>query len=68
MADVGRRDRCGGLHFFNPVPVMKLVEVVRCEYYGSSIPLKYTCHTRTDQTSDETYQKLMTFSRDIGKL
>ena len=35
MADVGRRDRCGGLHFFNPVPVMKLVEVVRCEYYGS---------------------------------
>ena len=37
MADVGRRDRCGGLHFFNPVPVMKLVEVVRCEFYGSPI-------------------------------
>lgn len=45
-----RKDRFGGLHFFNPVPVMKLLEVVR-------IP----------ETSEETYQALMTWGKSIGK-
>lgn len=39
MKDVKRTDRVGGLHFFNPVPVMKLLEVVRTD-------------TTSDQTFD----------------
>ncbi|GIY12387.1 hydroxyacyl-coenzyme A dehydrogenase, mitochondrial, partial [Caerostris extrusa] len=45
-----RKDRFGGLHFFNPVPVMKLLEVIR-----------------TEETSDDTYNKLMTFGKELGK-
>jgi len=50
MKDTSRRDRCGGLHFFNPVPVMKLVEVIRIA-----------------ETSDDTYDSLMAWSKAIGK-
>lgn len=49
-AAVNRPDRVVGLHFFNPVPVMKLVEVVR-----------------TIATSDETFQRVFDFSRELGK-
>lgn len=45
-----RKDKFGGLHFFNPVPVMKLLEVVR-----------------TNDTSDETYKKMMEWGQEVGK-
>jgi len=46
-----RKSKFGGLHFFNPVPMMKLVEVIR-----------------TDETSNETFDALYQFSKDLGKV
>lgn len=46
-----RPDRVIGMHFMNPVPVMKLVEVIR----------GYT-------TSDEICNRVLTLSKDIGKV
>ena len=37
-AQTQRPDKVIGMHFFNPVPVMKLVEVVRCLLYTSPSP------------------------------
>jgi len=45
-----RPDRVCGMHFFNPVPVMKLVEVIRGE-----------------GTSDETVDKVLEWTEQIGK-
>ena len=45
-----RKDRFIGMHFFNPVPVMKLVEIIR-----------------SDETSDETYDIVMSFAGVLGK-
>jgi 3-hydroxybutyryl-CoA dehydrogenase len=44
-------ERVAGLHFFNPAPVMKLVEVVKGE-----------------QTSPEVIEKLMQFTKQLGKV
>ncbi|GAB0087968.1 3-hydroxyacyl-CoA dehydrogenase [Sergentomyia squamirostris] len=46
-----RPDRFGGLHFFNPAPIMKLLEVIRI-----------------DDTSDESYKKLIEFGQSLGKV
>ncbi|PLW04861.1 hypothetical protein PCANC_28285 [Puccinia coronata f. sp. avenae] len=45
-----RKKQFAGLHFFNPVPQMKLVEVIK-----------------TDQTSHETAERLINFSKQLGK-
>uniref|UniRef100_A0A915DQT9 3-hydroxyacyl-CoA dehydrogenase n=1 Tax=Ditylenchus dipsaci TaxID=166011 RepID=A0A915DQT9_9BILA len=54
LSDIGRnlkrKHNFGGLHFFNPVPKMKLLEVIT-----------------TDQTSNQTLQKLLRFGKSIGK-
>lgn len=46
-----RQDRFGGLHFFNPVPMMKLLEVIR-------IPA----------TTDETFNRLLEFGKNMQKV
>ncbi|TRX59436.1 3-hydroxybutyryl-CoA dehydrogenase [Fulvivirga sp. M361] len=50
-AVTGRSSQVIGMHFMNPVPVMKLVEVIR----GYN-------------TSDEVTEKVMTLSRQLGKV
>ncbi|MCA8956801.1 MAG: 3-hydroxybutyryl-CoA dehydrogenase [Planctomycetes bacterium] len=49
-AATARPDRVIGMHFMNPVPLMKLIEVIRAH-----------------ATSDETTQKVMDWSRELGK-
>jgi len=44
-------ERVSGLHFFNPAPLMKLVEVVKGE-----------------QTADEVVQRLVSFTKSLGKV
>ena len=46
-----RPDRFGGLHFFNPVPLMKLVEV----------------DPRAEHERIDTYQTLFAFAQSLGK-
>jgi 3-hydroxybutyryl-CoA dehydrogenase len=45
-----RPDRFVGMHFFNPVPVMQLVEIVKAV-----------------GTSQETFDRAMTFAKSLGK-
>ncbi|RWS01422.1 hydroxyacyl-coenzyme A dehydrogenase: mitochondrial-like protein [Dinothrombium tinctorium] len=49
---VDNMDRFVGLHFFNPVPLMKLVEIVVLE----------------NQTSEETYEAMANFVKEMGKV
>lgn len=55
LADIGKtlkdKSRFGGLHFFNPVPMMKLLEVVR--------------HA---ETSDQTFNRLTNWGKEMGKV
>lgn len=44
-------ERVAGLHFFNPAPLMKLVEAVKAE-----------------QTSEEVMQRLIAFTKAVGKV
>jgi len=46
----GRPDKFVGLHFFNPVQIMKLVEVIR-----------------TEHTSQESFESIMSYGKKIGK-
>ncbi|KAI8812504.1 hydroxyacyl-CoA dehydrogenase [Cladochytrium replicatum] len=46
-----RRDRFAGLHFFNPVPQMKLVEIIRLQ-----------------ETSDEVFDSLVNFTKQLSKV
>ncbi|XP_054161389.1 probable 3-hydroxyacyl-CoA dehydrogenase B0272.3 [Oppia nitens] len=46
------KERFGGLHFFNPVPMMKLVEVIRV----------------LDATNDHTFEALIQFVKDMDKV
>jgi len=46
-----RQANSGGLHFFNPVPMMKLLEVVRAD----------------GMTSDNTFEELLSYGKDIKK-
>jgi 3-hydroxyacyl-CoA dehydrogenase len=45
-----RKKRFAGLHFFNPVPAMKLVEIVR-----------------TDNVTNEVFDSLNDFTKNVGK-
>lgn len=49
--NVTNQSRFAGLHFFNPVPLMKLVEVIKL-----------------DTTSDSTFDSLVDYVKQIGKV
>jgi 3-hydroxyacyl-CoA dehydrogenase len=69
LHDIGKnlkgKERFGGLHFFNPVPVMKLLEVSAWAMDPLVPPVQVV---RSAETSDATFNALLEYGKTVGKV